>query len=305
MISAHPDARITIACGVPAAPLFRSTPRVERIIALEKKPLAGHWISLWLQTVPQGWDMVVDLRASALAWLLKTKRRYVFRSQGSDIHRVVQLAAMMLLEPPPAPLIHLAEEERTQARGLIPDGGPVLAIGPTANWIGKQWPGERFTQVISRLTEPGGVLEDARVAVFGTSDERKMAETVLKAVPQDRLIDLVGEVDILTAGACLERCALFIGNDSGLMHLAGAVGSPVVGLFGPSREALYAPWGETGIAVRGPLSYEDIASTPGFDLAGPVTYMSDLDPNTVLSAAEDLLHRSGRRQPAAAAEGTA
>lgn len=305
MIAAHPGARVTIACGVPAAPLFRSTPGVKKVIALDKRPLAGHWVGLWLRTVLTAWDLVVDLRASALAWALMAKQRHVFRSSGLSTHRIRQLAALLALDPPPAPRIHLGDDERAQARDLVPDGGPVLGVGPTANWIGKQWPGERFVDVISRLTGPGGILDGARVAVFGARAERDMAEQVLAAVPGDRLIDLVGKVDILTVGACLERCALFVGNDSGLMHLAGAVGTPVVGVFGPSRESLYAPWGETGVAVRGPRSYDEIAAAPDFNLAGRENYMSDLEPGPVVSAAEALLHRTGCRQPAAAAEGGA
>jgi ADP-heptose:LPS heptosyltransferase len=303
LIAEHPGARVTIACGVPAAPLFRSTPGVEKIIALEKRPFAGHWVALWLRTVSTAWDLVVDLRASVLTWTLRTKQRRVFRSAGGDTHRVRQLADLLVLDSPAAPRIHLGDEERARARELVPDGGPVLGVGPTANWVGKQWPGERFAEVISRLTGPGGVLDGARVAVFGAESERQMAEQVLTAVPPDRLINLIGKIDILTAGACLERCALFVGNDSGLMHLAGAVGSPVVGVFGPSREALYAPWGTTGVAVRGPCSYDEMAAAPGFDLAGRDNYMGDLDPGPVVEAAEVLLHKSGRRQPAAATEG--
>lgn len=302
LLRVHPGARVTVACGVPAAPLFRATPGVERVIALEKMPFAGHWIGLWAKTSARIWDLVVDLRGSALAWVLIAKHRRVFRKTESGRHRVEQLGALMGLDPPPAPHIQLGVTGRNAARDLIPDGVPVLGIGPTANWIGKQWPGPRFAEVIARLTEPGGALGGARVAVFGAGTERGMAEPVLKAVPPERLVDLVGKVDILTAGACLERCALFIGNDSGLMHLAGAVGTPVIGLFGPSREAHYAPWGDTGVAVRGSRSYDEIAATSGFDLAGPVGYMSDLAPGPVIDAVDALMGKTGRRQPAAAAE---
>lgn len=298
-------ARVTVACGVPAAPLFRATPGVVRVIALEKRPFSGHWFGLWRKTIPHFWDLIVDLRGSALAYTLITKRRRVFRKTKPQAHRVEQLAALMGVAPPPAPRIYLAEADREYARREIPDGAPVLGIGPTANWTGKQWPGDRFVEVITRLTEPGAVLEGARVAVFGAASERAMAAPVLEALPKDRRIDLVGKTDILTAGACLERCALFVGNDSGLMHLAGAVGTPVVGLFGPSRELHYAPWGSTGVAVRGPRTYDQIAAMPGFNLAGSINYMGDLDPGAVIDAAGALLHKTGRRQPAAASEGPA
>src|SRR6202040_4353991 len=65
-----------------------------------------------------------------------------------------------------------------------------------------------------------------------------------------RRIDLVGRVDLLTAAAVLRRCAMFIGNDTGLMHIAAASGTPTLGLFGPSPVAQYAPWGRRTAWVR-------------------------------------------------------
>ena len=67
---------------------------------------------------------------------------------------------------------------------------------------------------------------------------------------RQRLIDLVGRIDLLTAAAALRRCALFIGNDTGLMHIAAAAGTPTLGLFGPSPIEQYAPWGSRTAVVR-------------------------------------------------------
>jgi ADP-heptose:LPS heptosyltransferase len=81
---------------------------------------------------------------------------------------------------------------------------------------------------------------------------------------------------------------LFIGNDSGTMHLAAAAGAPTLGLFGPSDEQLYGPWGPNTRAVRGPRSYEQIrAVDPSFGQA--LCHMMDLSVETVAAAAEDLL----------------
>jgi ADP-heptose:LPS heptosyltransferase len=103
-----------------------------------------------------------------------------------------------------------------------------------------------------------------------------------------RFIDLSGRVDLLTAFACVKRARLFIGNDSGAMHLAAASGCPTIGLFGPSDERLYAPWGEHTRVVRGPRSYEQIREVdPGFTQA--LCHMMDLSVDTVLAAAKDLL----------------
>src|SRR3990167_7812629 len=73
-----PGARITVACGRPPAPFFRSAPNVEKVIILDKKKLAGHWFGLWGQVVGTRWDMVIDIRGSALSYLIPARRRVVY-----------------------------------------------------------------------------------------------------------------------------------------------------------------------------------------------------------------------------------
>src|SRR6185312_11928616 len=126
---------------------------------------------------------------------------------------------------------------------LAPPGGPILAVGPAANWRGKEWRAERFAELARRLTAPGGILPGARVAVLAAAHERAQAAPLLAALPPARTIDLVGRVDLLDAAALLRRAALFIGNDTGIMHIAAAMGTPTLGLFGPSLPEHYAPWG--------------------------------------------------------------
>ena len=65
-----PGAAITVACGRPPAPLFRSAPGVDRVIILDKKKAAGHWLDLWKQVVGTRWDLVIDIRGSALSYLI-------------------------------------------------------------------------------------------------------------------------------------------------------------------------------------------------------------------------------------------
>jgi ADP-heptose:LPS heptosyltransferase len=175
----------------------------------------------------------------------------------------------------------------------LPGGGPILALGPTANWPGKAWPADRFATLAERLTGPEGVLPGARVAVLGAGEERRVALQVIESIPEARRLDLVGAVDLAAAAACLARAALYVGNDSGLMHIAAAVGTPTLGLFGPSREALYAPWGEKTAWVRGARSYEEIAADPAFDPGGAGPWMADLDIDAVEAAASTLWHRVG------------
>ena len=291
LIETDSNPEIWVACGIPAAPLFAETPGVKRVIPLQKKALLGHWWHLWSRTVTRRWDLVVDLRGSALAWLLWTKERRVLRRTSDARRRVEQLASLLGVDPPPAPKLSISEATRARAAVTIPPGAPVLALGPTANWDAKQWPAERFVELTRRLTAPGGPLEGARVAVFGAANERSMAQPLLDAIAKTRLIDLVGRLDVLNAYACLTRCALYIGNDSGLMHLAAAAGIPTLGLFGPSPEQHYAPWGDRTATVRGTRSYEEIQAEVEAAGTKPANMMRDLDVDRVEQAVLALLKK--------------
>lgn len=288
----HPGLRVTVACGAPSAPLFRSLPCLERLIVLEKRRWSLHWVRLWAEVVGQYWDIVVDLRRTGLPIFLRKGTQYRAPPPMPGRHRVVELAAALGLAEPPAPTVWLDDADRVKAARLIPAGGPVLAIGPAANWRGKQWRAERFADLVQRLTAPGGILPNARVAVFAAASERDQAQPVLDAVPAERRIDLVGAVDLPQAAACLQRSALFVGNDSGLMHLAAASGVPTLGLFGPSPDDRYAPWGPRAAVVRTRESYKALVEAPGFDHRTTDTLMDGLSVDAAVGAAESLYRRA-------------
>lgn len=293
LIERYPDARVTIACGPAAASLFDAVPGLERVIVLDKMIGSMHWVYMWSQTVGQVWDVLVDLRNTPMTYLLAAKKRHrIIRAKGEPIHRVKYLARVIGAEnDPPAPKMWIDASRRAEAERLIPEGMPVLAIGPTANWVGKQWRGESFAALIQRLTAPDGILPGARVAVFGRDDERPMALPVIESVPEDRLLDLVGRIDLLTIYACLERSSLYVGNDSGLMHLAAASGVPTLGLFGPSQAALYAPWGPLCAHVQAGLSYDEIFPED-FDHRNTDTLMDSLTVDQAVDAAVALWARA-------------
>ena len=111
------------------------------------------------------------------------------------------------------------------------------------------WPADRFVALFHAL-EP--LLPGARAVIFAGpgAGERAMAAPVLAALPG--AVDLAGCLSLPEAAACLARCRLFVGNDSGLMHLAAAAGTPTLGLFGPTPASEYAPAGRRAAAVEAP-----------------------------------------------------
>lgn len=281
----HPQARFTVACGAPAAALFAAAPFVEKVIPMVKRKRAGHWRDLWLETCTTWWSLVVDLRGSALAYVLPARRRAVLKSSWAPRHRLFHLSSALGLDRPLPPELWSTPEQQSLAERLVPPGPFTLALGPTANWGAKQWPAERFAEVARTLT----ARRDGRVVVFGAASERPSVEPLLRALPPERCIDLIGAVDLPTVHACLKRCQLYVGNDSGLMHMAAAAGIPTLGLFGPSSEVFYGPFGSRCASVRGPRSFEDICHAPDYDYRSQDCLMLDLTADRVIAAAEALL----------------
>ena len=281
LMRTHPDARFTIVCGRVAEGVFRRMPGLDRLIAVEKRPYSLHWLDIWGQLATTRWDLVADLRASAIAWLLWTQERRVIQGGRRPGHRLTHLAALLGIEPPPLPVIWTAPEDTARAAALLPEGRPWLVLGPTANWHRKVWPAERFAELALRLTAPDGVFPGAGIAILGGpgDQERSMATPVLTALPQ--ALDLVGKLDLPEVAAVLARAAMFIGNDSGLMHLAAAAGAPTLGLFGPTPSDEYGPAGPKAQAV--------LADGPPGQGA-----MEDLPVARVLEAAEALLGQAAK-----------
>lgn len=293
LLGAHPEARVTIACGPAAAPLFEAVPNLERIIVLDKMLFSLHWPMLWSACAGRRWDVLVDLRNSPMFYLLRARRRWRIGRSRQPVHRLRQLAEVLgLSERPPSPRLWIDDGHRREARRLIPDGPPVLAVGPTANWKAKMWRVERFVELIDRLCAADGILPGARVAVFGRDDERPMALRLIDAIPEARRIDLVGRVELLVAFACLRRSAFYVGNDSGLMHLSAASGIPTLGLFGPSPERRYAPWGPLSGVARTTVPYEEIFPDD-FNHRTSGTLMDSLDVDAAEQAAGELWRRAG------------
>ena len=285
----YPGARFTIACGAPAAPLFEAVPGLERLIVIEKQRFHSHWLSLWADCITTRWDRVYDLRGSMIGRLLVARNRHIGDYRDDSIHRVEELGRLIGVSPPPSPRIWVSDEAAAAAEALVlvPPGGRVLAVGPTANWGGKQWPADRFAALIRRATDPGGILDGAHVAVLCAGSEREMAAPVLNALPDDRRIDLIGQT-LPVAAACIERASLYVGNDSGLMHIAAATGTPTLGLFGPSPETRYGPWGPYCAAVRTVEGFKELVLAPDFDHLSQKSLMTGLSVDMAYEALANL-----------------
>lgn len=128
-----------------------------------------------------------------------------------------------------------------QARGIEPRR--FVQVHPGSRWLFKSWPAGRMAKIVEILVDRG-----YGVVLTGASDERERAlcDVVLAALPErirEHVHDLVGRLTLPQLAALTSRARLFFGVDSAPMHIAAAMGTPVVVLFGPSDEREWGPWG--------------------------------------------------------------
>ncbi len=298
----HPEARFTIACGRAAAPLFTELPNLERLIPVTKRKAHVHWLDIWRPSVTKLWDLVVDLKGSALPYLLPARRRLVFRpshAQGGD--RTTEWAQLLGLEDLPAPRVWTGPRHEQAAATLLGTGQPLLALGPTASWAPKIWPVERFAELAGRLTGPTGILPDARIVLIGAAGDEKKCPGLIEALPAERVVNLFGKTDLLTAAAVLERCALFVGNDSGPLYLSVAAGIPGLGLmgpspglFGPAQPPYVAPWAKRTALARTSVPLNDLVGADDFVHRTAGNLMGSLSVAAAEAAATELWRRCGQ-----------
>ena len=198
------------------------------------------------------YDLVVDLRTDILAWLLRADKRLVKTAGGRQAHAVERhFAAVSSLtegEEIPSTTLWLGQEDRDYADGVCRQlpGNRWLCIGPGANWQKKIWPAEKFALAADELRGEFDAL-----VLMGNKADSRQAELVAGRV-RFPCVNLCGQTTLLQAAAVMEKMTLFLGNDSGLGHIAAAVNTPSFTLFGPGQPERYRPWGSRAAWLAAP-----------------------------------------------------
>jgi len=291
IVRRHAGAPVTVVCSPGTAILFRHLPGGAEIIALAKKKRGGHWLDLYRRLRGRRWRRIYDFRNSLAGRFLNGPRVTPRRAGGETVHKVAEASSILGEGPALSPVLWLSKADDEALPAGVRSAKPLLVLGPGASRAGKAWPVERFAALAGRLTERGGPLEGAVVVPTGGPMDRPAAEVIRQGVPEERFVDMTG-ADLLTTAAVMARAALFVGNDSGMMHLAAAAGAPTLGLFGPTDERLYGPWGERAAAVRAPgvpVAFGKTSRT----VSRTESQMDALTVDEVAAAAESL-HRGSR-----------
>ena len=162
-------------------------------------------------------------------------------------HYCKPLESLAIYVDAPRPRLHPIEPDRAAASSFLKMTGrePIVAVHPGSGSEKKNWPVEKFAAVARWIVDE---LAAQLLVVQGEADER--AVTKMTELLENRPFTLARGLKLVELAAVLERCALFLGNDSGVTHLAVAVGMPAVALFGQGSPAIWEPRGEQVRVVR-------------------------------------------------------
>jgi heptosyltransferase II len=181
----------------------------------------------------------------------------------------------------------VSEQKRQKGMELLLEAGARpyakrIALGAGASFgAARCWPASRFAEAANRLAD----LADADVVLLGTAAEAEVTNAIAEKLAR-RPINLTGKTTIAELPAVLSQCHLFIGNDSGVMHVAAAVGLPVVGIFGPTD-----PFGTAPATPRRTIVQNKPYCSPCFLRRCPTDHrcMTGIEPQAVESAARPWL----------------
>ncbi len=239
----YPQAVMDIVADARSCRLFEHCPYRGEIILKDKQSGWRGTAALVRKLRGKRYDLVVDLRTDGLALLLRANRRLTRRgSKPAGYHAVERhfgvIGQREKLAEIPAMRTWLTDAEPVFARGQLSSlpGTRWLVLGPGANWATKRWPTGHFCQLVGELQEN----VDA-VILLGSQADQSICKQIADNLPLP-CVNLAGNTDLLQAAAILEQGQLFVGNDSGLGHLAAASGTPTVTIFGPGDPQRYHPW---------------------------------------------------------------
>jgi heptosyltransferase-2 len=238
------------------AALFKNDRRIAEIIIYERdgrhRSLSSRF-SLWQYLHANRYDLVLNYQRSNLkTWFLASAafpcRVLVYhRTENRAVHAVVNyletLTPLGLTTSGLDLQLFLDDEARAYARNLFSshglDGKTVIAMNPGATHAVNRWPTIRFAELADLLTEQlhGCLL------IIGGPDDVPLADEII-ARSRAKPISLAGKTSLLQLGAVLERCNVLVSGDTGPLHLATAVGTKVIGLFGAADPGRTGPVGK-------------------------------------------------------------
>jgi ADP-heptose:LPS heptosyltransferase len=272
---AWPDAYIGWAIEPKSEPLLRGHPWVDKLIVYNRRYAPWTFVPFLRRIRSEHFDLVLDLQRHFKSGLISlvsgaSERLAFAQSNSKEFNhlfatrhisaqpnmrlKLLQYQAFAdALDLPAGPVefgIELPQAEDARARSFV--GGvprPVLGVILGSSWPSRIYFPESIAEVIRGLTFPVEGSPGLFPVLLGGPDERKLAASVIDHLPQVPVLDLTGRTSLRDLIGIFAECAVAFGPDSGPMHLAAAVGCPVVSLWGSTAPERSAPWGFADLTI--------------------------------------------------------
>jgi heptosyltransferase-2 len=263
---ARPEARLTVLVPLGLGEVFSRSPHVDSVIELDRSRevdayrrgrydfvllAPNSWGAAW-RARRGGVHEVYGFATSGRGFLLrKSLPKATYRRDRHQVENYRALASLAgeLERECDTPRVFVDPLRRKEARDLWPDaGGPRVALQPGAAYgPAKRWPAERYAELAGSLAREG-----CSIALLGGPDDEGTVAQVRKEAPVE-FVDLCGRTPVGLLAAILEEADLVVTNDTGPMHLAAAVGTRTLALFGSTSPTWTGPFGEGHHVLRHPV----------------------------------------------------
>jgi len=281
-IDQNKEAKLTFVVGPTAAPLLKNYNNIENIIIFKKRKFNLHWFDIFQKTYNAKWDIVVDFRSSVISYLLRNNKKYIFK-KNHNIHHIEQLNSSFGFNCSNL-FIPTSDDEKNKADEDLDSSFKHIVIFPGGNWDPKLWSADNFNVTMKLLLEKFHKIKF--ILVGSLKEKNKFYNELIKGIKEDLIIDLFG-FNLTLTSAYMKKSDMFIGNDSGLMHLAVASKLRVISLFGPTDDNVYGPYGEGNIVVRTSESLEYFKS---LKIDENKSYMNTIKPEIIIQKCEKIIN---------------
>lgn len=326
--AAYPDAELALLCAPSLVGLLTGRPSpvsqaiplppapgVHDSTSVDRKLLQHNHLQEWLQDHPV--DLGVQLHGGGASsnpfikslnptWTVGTRAqdaepltRYIpYRLYQHEVLRWLEVVG--LAGAPPVTLessVVVTDADHRCAQRVMPwPSGPVIGVHPGARDARRRWPATHFATVVVDCVKGG-----ARAVILGTPSEEALMQDIAEqaraelSAPEADAVAVQCGLDYSALCGVLARCDVLVGNDSGVRHLAQAVGAPTVGIFLPSNLIHYGPFSRRqhrallSWTTRCPVCDNDCVSADAARCGHDVSLVADISPDAVLHEVRDLL----------------
>ena len=270
----YPRAKFTFLIGPSAGQIYENFPAKESIVLIKKKKFNLHWLTMYLSVFNTSWELVIDLRSSLISYFLYKKKKYIFK-KNKNLNHLDQLKEVFNLDNSEL-FINTNLKEDSIVQKKLDNRFKYIVIFPGGNWQPKIWPSEYYNELIKILIIR---FPNVKFILVGSLKEKKVySETIKKDLNVNYFIDLMGESLTLTS-AYMKKSNLFIGNDSGLMHLSVASKLATISLFGPTNDKIYGHRKSNSFIIRTQENYDKFKK---MNIDSSKSYMLSISPEKVL-----------------------